>query len=234
MTQAFTNIPRHVAIIMDGNGRWAKNEGRERIYGHKTGVNSVREVVKAATNIGVEYLTIYAFSTENWGRPTEEVEGLMQLLSYTIINELEPLQKEGVKLQFIGDIPAMPSSVRESIEKAKRTQVDDVKLNLVIALNYGSRQEITNAVKSIVEQGIKAEDITIETISENFQSSFLPDVDLMIRTSGEQRLSNFMLWQLSYSELYFTTVLWPEFNADEFYKAIEIYNQRDRRFGLTK
>lgn len=234
MSTNFKNIPRHIAVIMDGNGRWAKNEGKERLYGHKNGVNSVREMVKAAVDMGVEYLTIYAFSTENWGRPTDEVDGLMQLISYTILNEIEPLRQNGVKFHFIGNRQELPEELRLSIKKAEDTTVENIKLNLVIALNYSSRWEITDAVTRIARQDIAPDAITELTISQNLQTSFMPDPDLLIRTSGEQRLSNFMLWQLSYSELYFTDVLWPEFGRDEFHKAIQSYNNRDRRFGLTK
>lgn len=234
MNPNFQNIPKHIAVIMDGNGRWAKNEGKERIYGHRNGVNAVREMVKAATDIGVQYLTVYAFSTENWGRPSEEVDGLMQLISQTILNEITPLSQNGVKLMFIGDIEHLPIEVQKSIAMAGDVVVPQIKLNLVIALNYSSRVEIVNAVKKIAAQGTPATCITEQMIAQNLQTSFMPDPDLLIRTSGEQRLSNFMLWQLSYSELYFTPVLWPEFGKDEFLKAIAQYNERDRRFGLTK
>lgn len=234
MNPNFQNIPKHIAVIMDGNGRWAKNEGKERIYGHRNGVNAVREMVKAATDIGVQYLTVYAFSTENWGRPSEEVDGLMQLISQTILNEITPLSQNGVKLMFIGDIEHLPIKVQKSIAMAGDVVVPKIKLNLVIALNYSSRVEIVNAVKKIAAQGTPATYITEQMIAQNLQTSFMPDPDLLIRTSGEQRLSNFMLWQLSYSELYFTPVLWPEFGKDEFLKAIAQYNERDRRFGLTK
>lgn len=238
MTSQTPNIPRHVAIIMDGNGRWAKNEGEERLYGHKHGVDSVRSVVRRATDIGVEYLTIYAFSTENWGRPTDEVDGLMQLLSYTIMQEIEPLRQNGVKLHFIGDTDAMPSALVESIRQARNTVVEHVKLNLVIALNYSSRWEITQAVKTIaskVEQGaISATDIDETTISSHLATANIPDPELLIRTSGEQRLSNFLLWQLSYTELYFTDTLWPDFSAEKFQHAITAYQNRERRFGLVK
>lgn len=234
MNPNFQNIPKHIAVIMDGNGRWAKNEGKERIYGHRNGVNAVREMVKAATDIGVQYLTVYAFSTENWGRPSEEVDGLMQLISQTILNEITPLSQNGVKLMFIGDIEHLPIEVQKSIAMAGEVVVPQIKLNLVIALNYSSRVEIVNAVKKIAAQGTPATCITEQMIAQNLQTSFMPDPDLLIRTSGEQRLSNFMLWQLSYSELYFTPVLWPEFGKDEFLKAIAQYNERDRRFGLTK
>lgn len=234
MNNQFQKIPKHVAIIMDGNGRWAQNEGRERLFGHFNGVNSVREVVKTAHSIGVEYLTLYAFSTENWGRPTNEVDGLMQLVATTILEEVEPLKEQNIKFHFIGNLEALPKEVQQSIDKAMQVEVENVKLNLVIALNYSSRWEVTRAVRQIVESGTPAEQISEQTISDNLQTSFMPDPDLLIRTSGEERISNFLLWQISYSELYFTPVLWPEFDGKEFLKAIDNYNKRDRRFGLTK
>lgn len=234
MDNQFQKIPKHVAIIMDGNGRWAQNEGRERLFGHFNGVNSVREVVKTAHAIGVEFLTLYAFSTENWGRPTTEVDGLMQLVATTILDEVEPLKEQNIKFHFIGNLDALPQTVKESIDKAMKVEVENVKLNLVIALNYSSRWEITEAVKKIVNEGVQPEQVTEQMISQKLQTNFMPDPDLLIRTSGEQRISNFLLWQISYSELYFTPVLWPEFDGKEFLQAIESYNKRDRRFGLTK
>lgn len=222
---------------MDGNGRWAQSQGKERLHGHSHGVDSVRSVVHTATDLGVEFLTIYAFSTENWGRPTDEVDGLMELLSYTIMSELEPLTTSGVKMHFIGDIDAMPQSLQESIKVARERTPDQIKFNLVIALNYSSRWEITRAVNHIAEQvaagKIKAEEITQDTITQNLTTYNIPDPDLLIRTSGEQRLSNFLLWQLSYTELYFTTTLWPDFGADALVAAIEEYSRRDRRFGTV-
>lgn len=234
MNNTFENVPRHVAIIMDGNGRWARNEGKERLYGHQNGVKAVREVVTAAKEIGVEYLTVYAFSTENWGRPQEEVGGLLELIAHTICSQVEPLRMEGIKLRFIGDTRHVPQSLLQNIELAESVVVENPALTLVIALNYGSRQEITEAVREIVRRGIACENITEELVGQCLQTGDIPDPDLLIRTSGEERLSNFMLWQLSYSELYFTDVLWPQFNEQEFYKAIECYNTRNRRFGLTK
>lgn len=231
-------VPRHVAVIMDGNGRWASAHGQERLYGHRSGVDSVRDMVKRASDIGVEYLTIYAFSTENWGRPQTEVYGLMQLISYTIMQELEPLTKSGVKLSFIGDVDALPQDLRQSIEKAEQMEVSPVKLNLVIALNYSSRAEITSAVKQISEKvcsgALDIQAIDQQMVSNHLYTKNMPDPELLIRTSGEQRLSNFLLWQLSYSELYFTDLLWPDFTGEEFSKAIEQYQRRDRRFGLVK
>lgn len=231
-------VPRHVAVIMDGNGRWASSHGQERLSGHRSGVDSVRDMVKKAASIGIEYLTIYAFSTENWGRPRSEVEGLMQLLSYTITQEMEPLARSGVKLSFIGDIKALPSHLKDSIKKAEEITVSPIKLNLVIALNYSAREEIATAVRQIAEEvssgRLQIDNIDQSTVERHLMTQNIPDPDLLIRTSGEQRLSNFLLWQLSYSELYFTEVLWPDFTADEFLRAIEQYQYRERRFGLVK
>lgn len=230
-------VPRHVAIIMDGNGRWAKHQGQERLYGHHHGVDAVRTVVKTAAEIGVEYLTIYAFSTENWGRPTQEVDGIMTLLAVTILSELDSLTRAGVKMHFIGDLSSLPASLQHSIHVARDTAVaaDNLRLNLVIALNYSSRWEITNAamrVATLVRDGkLEPEMITEELIEEQLTTAGMPDPELLIRTSGEERLSNFLLWQLSYTELYFTPVLWPEFGRDEFMAAIREYGRRERRFG---
>lgn len=245
------NVPRHVAIIMDGNGRWANADGKPRIEGHRSGVDSVREVVRTAVDLGVEYLTIYAFSTENWGRPADEVDGIMELLAYTISAEVEPLAASGVRLRFIGDLQGLPVRLQEAIGRA--SAVGDamavgggasgasgasVKLNLVIAVNYSSRWEITQAVRGIccaVERGeLSAESVDQEVVSGALSSAFMPDPDLLVRTSGEQRLSNFLLWQLSYTELYFTDVLWPDFDGLEFLKAVAQYGQRDRRFGEVR
>lgn len=226
-----------MAIIMDGNGRWANQRGEERLYGHHNGVESVRSVVKAAADVGVEYLTIYAFSTENWGRPQPEVDGLMSLLGQTILHEIEDLTRNGVKMRFIGDIAALPDSLQKSIAVAEQVSIPDheFRLTLVIALNYSSRWEITRAVKSIAESvrsgQLQSGQITEETVSASLTTEGIPDPELLIRTSGEERLSNFLLWQLSYTELYFTPVLWPEFGSEEFLKALTEYNRRDRRFG---
>lgn len=220
---------------MDGNGRWAKNQSQDRLFGHSRGVDSVRQVVATAAKIGVEYLTIYAFSTENWGRPQEEVDGLMELLSRTIASEIEPLAKEGVKLHFIGDVEKLPVDLREQIKIARDREIENVKLNLVIALNYSARWEIVEATKKIAQKvkdgGVGVDQIDEKMFADNLQTVNIPDPDLMIRTSGEERLSNFLLWQLSYTELVFTDVLWPEFDKDEFLKTIDIYANRSRRFG---
>lgn len=220
---------------MDGNGRWAQNQSQDRLYGHSYGVESVREVVKGAVDLDIKYLTIYAFSTENWGRPQSEVDGIMQLLATTIANEIKPLASKGVKMEFIGDLSILPIEIQERIKEAQSVEIKEVKLTLIIALNYSARWEITRAMQLIAEKvkdgSIQPKDITQDTISEHLTTSSVPDPELMIRTSGEVRLSNFLLWQLSYSELIFTDVLWPDFNKEEFTKAINIYLSRVRRFG---
>lgn len=230
-----SKIPQHVAIIMDGNGRWAKGRGEERLEGHSRGVDSVRAVVKAAADIGVKYLTIYAFSTENWGRPTQEVDGIMELLTYTITSELEQLTRNGVKMHFIGELETMPENLRQTIRKAQNYTPDTIILNLVIALNYSARWEITQACRAIAtmvqEHTLTPDQITEQTVCQSLSTAAIPDPELLIRTSGEERLSNFLLWQLSYTELYFTSTLWPDFDGKAFMLAIEDYGRRERRFG---
>ena len=212
------NIPRHVAVIMDGNGRWAKERGQERVYGHVNGVESMRKVIRAAMKWGVKYLTAYAFSTENWGRPREEVDALMELLCRTIADETDELDANGVRIRFIGQTDVLSDVVRESISRSERSTKHNDKLHLIIALNYSSRWEIV-----------------AEVVSRNLETAGIPDPDLLIRTSGELRLSNFLLWQLSYSELYFTETYWPDFDEAQFDRAIEEYRKRERRYGvLTK
>lgn len=230
------NIPRHVAVIMDGNGRWAQKRGEDRVFGHISGVESMRKVIRAAVECGVEYLTVYAFSTENWGRPEQEVKALMELLCKTIANETEELKQNGVRMRFIGDIQALSKDVRTAIAKSEKETFHNRKLTLVIAVNYSSRWEITQMVRKVAvqvrDEGLQVHDITAETITANLATAGIPDPDLLIRTSGELRLSNFLLWQLSYSELYFTDVYWPDFDEEAFYEAIREYQRRDRRYGL--
>ena len=231
------NIPRHVAIIMDGNGRWAQQHGRDRISGHHEGVNSVREIVEACGEIGVKYLTLYAFSTENWNRPRKEVDALMELLVATISLETPNLFKQGVRLAAIGDLESLPAHCRKELQESiDKTSVND-RVTLILALSYSSKWELSEAVKSIsqkVKEGkIKQSEINAELISAHLSTVAFPDPELMIRTSGEHRISNFMLWQLAYAEFYFTEVLWPDFRKEEFYKAILDYQNRERRFGLT-
>ncbi len=235
MKDTQTLYPRHVAIIMDGNGRWAQKQGQQRVEGHKSGVDALKKVVRMAAQTPIEYLTIYAFSSENWNRPKEEVEALMQLFVLSLSSEIEELTKKGVRLHFLGNTAALPPALRELIAKTEAVVPERVTLNLVVAMNYGSREEISLAAKSIaqrVAQGeITPEDITPELFSEHLQLPFVPDPDLMIRTSGELRLSNFMLWQLSYAELYFTDVPWPDFDETQMELALEHYTQRHRRYG---
>lgn len=231
------NIPKHVAIIMDGNGRWAKQHGEDRIFGHHEGVNSVREIVEACGEIGVKFLTLYAFSTENWNRPKEEVDALMELLVSTISMETPNLHKKGVKLDVIGDIQSLPASCQKELQESIDLTAQNTTVTLVLALSYSSKWEITDAFKKIarrIESGeLKSGDITSRLIDENLNTKNIPDPELMIRTSGEHRISNFLLWQLAYAEFYFTDVLWPDFRKDEFYKAIISYQNRERRFGKT-
>ena len=231
------NVPQHVAIIMDGNGRWAKKHGEDRIFGHHEGVNSVREIVEACGEIGVKFLTLYAFSTENWNRPKEEVDALMELLVASISLESPNLLKKGVRLQVIGDIESLPESCRAELQESIDITKNNDTVTLILALSYSSKWEITNAVKLIakeIEEGkIKSSDITSKLIDKNLNTASYPDPELMIRTSGEHRISNFLLWQLAYAEFYFTDTLWPDFRKQEFYKAILAYQNRERRFGQT-
>lgn len=230
-------IPNHVAIIMDGNGRWAKEHGKARIFGHKHGVSSVREVVEAAGEIGIKYLTLYAFSTENWNRPKVEVAALMQLLVNTISSEANELNKNNVRLITIGDINSLPNNCEKELGKAIQKTKDNTGLTLVLALSYSAKWEIVNAVKKIADK-VKNEqlpiaDINDEVFSSHLETSTIPDPELLIRTSGEYRISNFLLWQIAYSELYFTEKLWPEFGKEDLFEAIVDYQKRERRFGKT-
>lgn len=230
------SIPQHVAIIMDGNGRWAKARGLERTDGHMKGIESVREVIRAAASRGVRYLTLYAFSTENWGRPAQEVETLMELICTCIVNETPELIRQGVKVSMIGDHEGLSPKVRQHIASIEERTAGGDRLTLVLAINYSSRSEITSAVKrlaaAVADGRLAPETITAETIAGNLYTAGIPDPDLIVRTSGECRLSNFLMWQAAYSEFYFTDVLWPDFDGREFDKAIEAYSHRDRRYGL--
>lgn len=228
-----SNVPNHVAIIMDGNGRWAKNQGKERIFGHFNGVEAVRASLKAATRAGVKYLTLYAFSTENWNRPKDEVDALMNLLVHTIISEVEELDKNEVRLHAIGNLDNLPESAIDELQKGMDQTAKNDRVHLILALSYSARWEISNAIKQIIDQGISSELVTDELISQHLTTAAFPDPELLIRTSGEKRISNFLLWQIAYAELYFTETLWPDFNEEEFYKAILDYQQRERRFGKT-
>lgn len=230
-------LPSHIAIIMDGNGRWAKEKGEDRLYGHLHGVESVRNIVEGAAELGVKYLTLYAFSTENWDRPEYEVSGLMELLIDTIHNEVPTLNKNNIKLHVIGDTNMLPEAAKKELDEALTETSVNTGLNLVMALSYSSRWEILKAVKQIAAQvkagTLEVEDIDPETIKQNLTTHAFPDPELMIRTSGEYRISNFLLYQLAYAELYFTNTLWPDFRKDDLYQAILDYQGRERRFGKT-
>jgi len=226
-------VPNHIAIIMDGNGRWAKEKGQERIFGHLNGVDAVRNSLKGAIKAGVKYLTLYAFSTENWSRPSEEVEALMDLLVTTIMNEIDELDANEVQLKAIGDLDNLPEKCRKELLRGIERTKNNTRITLVLALSYSARWEMIRAIKNIVEEGISPEEVNAETISNHLTTAGIPDPELMIRTSGERRISNFLLWQLAYAELYFTETLWPDFDQEELYKAICDYQGRERRFGKT-
>ena len=230
-------IPKHVAIIMDGNGRWAKNKGMNRIFGHKSALTAVRESVESAAKIGVEAITLYAFSTENWNRPKLEIDALMSLLVSSLKKELHTFQKNGVLVNAIGRIENLPKKAQKVLKEVVNDTKDNTRIVLTLALSYGSREEIVNAIKNIskkvVNKELNIEEISENTINNHLYTFNLPNVDLMIRTSGEKRISNFLLWQMAYAELYFTDVLWPDFREKHFYDAIIDYQNRERRFGKT-
>jgi undecaprenyl diphosphate synthase len=230
------NVPKHIAIIMDGNGRWAKKQGEMRLYGHSVGVESVRGTLKAAQKMGVKYLTLYAFSTENWNRPKEEVDGLMKLLVQSIANEVDELNESGVRMLSIGDDSQLPLDAQEELKSAIDRTAHNDNINLVLALNYSSRWEITNAIKTIAEDAktgkIDTNSIDDELISSYMTTKNIPDPELLIRTSGEYRISNFLLWQIAYTEFHFTDVLWPDFRDEDLFKAVLDYQTRERRFGM--
>ncbi len=232
-----TRVPKHVAVIMDGNGRWARQKGEHRIYGHISGVESVRETLVAASEIGVEFLTLYAFSSENWNRPEQEVEALMDLLVKTIESETNSLNENGVRLMAIGSLDSLPQGCSDTLKDAIEKTKNNTRINLVLALSYGSRQEILEAVQKVAASVLSGE-TSLSNINESMFPKYLytaniPDPELLIRTSGEVRISNFLLWQLAYTEMYFTDVMWPDFNKNEFYKAILDFQLRERRFGLV-
>ncbi|PKP52557.1 MAG: isoprenyl transferase [Bacteroidetes bacterium HGW-Bacteroidetes-1] len=230
-------LPRHIAIIMDGNGRWAKNHGQHRVFGHRNGVTAVREASEAAAELGVEYLTLYAFSTENWNRPLIEVNALMQLLLQTINDEISTLNKNNIRLNAIGDLESLPKVNRKNLMKAIEETRNNSRMTLTLALSYSSKWEIVQAARRLAEQvqaGLcKPEDVDQQCIEKLLTTNGIPDPELLIRTSGEYRISNFMLWQIAYSELYFTPTLWPDFRREDLYKAILDYQCRERRFGKT-
>ena len=229
-------VPQHIAIIMDGNGRWAKKQGSIRLVGHKFGVGSVRRVTQAAAEVGVKFLTLYVFSTENWDRPVAEVQGLMSLLGATIDSELADLMKNNVRLQMVGD-GRLPSALRDKMLKSVELTKNNTGITLVLALSYSGRWDITEAVRNIAQQvkngEISPDDITADTVANALPMSVAPDPELIIRTSGELRISNFLLWQAAYSEFYFTDTLWPDFDEEQLCKAIVDYQHRQRRFGKT-
>jgi len=224
-------MPKHIAIIMDGNGRWAKNRGENRVFGHLNGVESVRAVVEAALQTGVRYLTLYAFSTENWNRPKEEVAALMDLLVTTLVKETEDLKGKGVCLSTIGDIKELPKDCQVQLKSTAELNPEPHRLDLILALNYSSKWELTEAVKDIIRDGVSEDEVNSEMFESYLKTAGIPDPELMIRTSGEHRISNFMLWQLAYTEFHFTPVLWPDFRREHFLAAIYDFQNRERRFG---
>ncbi len=231
------NLPEHIAVIMDGNGRWAQKKGNQRIFGHKNGVKAVRDTVEGAAELGIKFLTLYAFSTENWNRPKKEVDALMALLITSINSETDTLIKNNVRLLTIGNTEGLPENVRIKLMSLIEKTSGNTGLSLVLALNYSARWEIVNAVKNIISEN-KVKPLNIEDINSDFFEQYLntkniPDPDLLIRTSGEYRISNFLIWQIAYSELYFTEVLWPDFRKNDLYQAIIDYQKRERRFGKT-
>lgn len=230
-------LPRHVAVIMDGNGRWATRRGLSRIEGHKRGKAAVRAIVEAAAELGLEYLTLYAFSTENWQRPANEVRALMSLLQRYLRTELHKLMKNGIRLQAIGDLSRLPVAVRRELESVIHTTRENTGLTVVLAVSYGGREEIVAAARAlasaVLEGRLTLQEINERTLTQRLWSAGIPDPDLLIRTSGEFRLSNFLLWQLAYTEIYVTATLWPDFNREEFYRALADYQGRERRFGRT-
>ena len=231
------NIPKHVAVIMDGNGRWAKGKGMNRIFGHKNALTAVRETIEAAAELGTEAITLYAFSTENWNRPKIEVNALMSLLISSLNKESITFKENDVKVNAIGNIESLPDGAQKTLKEVIKETKNNKKIVLSLALSYGAREEIINTIKNISKKVVN-NDLTIEEIDEKIINNHLytfnlPDVDLMIRTSGEQRISNFLLWQMAYAELYFTNILWPDFRKEHFYDAIIEYQNRERRFGKT-
>jgi undecaprenyl diphosphate synthase len=232
--EVLENIPTHVAIIMDGNGRWALSRGLPRLAGHRAGTNNLRRVIEACVEFGVKYLTIYAFSTENWGRPTEEVRGLMRILEDVIERELNELHKEGVQLRHIGRLDRLNPSLRKKVLDAIELTRDNDQLILNVAFNYGGRDEIVHAIQEMIKDGVDPEEVTADLVNRYLFTSGVPDPDLVIRTSGELRASNFLIWQAAYAEWYFTPTYWPDFDKEEFHRALVEYSHRNRRYGLAK
>jgi undecaprenyl diphosphate synthase len=228
-------LPKHVAVIMDGNGRWAKRQGLPRVVGHRQGVDTLKDLLRCCKDWGIESLTAYAFSTENWGRPAEEVDFLMILFERMLRQELEQMHLEGVRIRFVGDLTALPKSLQAEMQRSMTETADNKAIQFTVAINYGSRHEIVKVCRQLAEmvehEQLKPEDITEKLFEEHLYTSGASDPDLLIRTSGEMRISNFLLWQIAYSEIYFTDILWPEFNRAEFHRALIDYQERDRRFG---
>lgn len=231
-------LPRHVAVIMDGNGRWAKQRGLPRIMGHRRGVDTLKQLLRCCNDWGIEALTAYAFSTENWGRPIQEVDFLMTLFERVLRQELNEMMQENVRIRFVGDLTSLPESLQQEIDSAVSQTRHNPGISFTVATNYGGRQEIVRAARAIatqVQEGtLSPEKITESTFAQYLYTAEVCDPDLLIRTSGEMRISNFLLWQLAYAEMYVTDTLWPDFNAGEFHRAVQAYQQRDRRFGKVK
>jgi undecaprenyl diphosphate synthase len=225
-------LPEHVGIIMDGNGRWAKSRGLPRLAGHRAGTDNLRRVLTAAVEFGIPVLTIYAFSTENWGRPQDEVSGLLGLMEQMIRRELDELHREGVQIRHMGHLDKVPKGLKDMIKRSLDLTKDNQRLILNVAFNYGGRKELLDAIKRIVEQGVPAAEIDEELINQHLYTRDLPDPDLIIRTSGEMRVSNFLIWQGAYAEYFVTPKYWPDFDKDELYKALVAFSRRERRFGL--
>ncbi len=234
MIEVKTSVPQHVTVIMDGNGRWAKQRGQERLYGHKEGVESVRACTEFAVEKGIKYLSVFAFSEENWDRPVEEIEGLMQLMLKAIINETPLFQKNGIRFRVIGDFSRLSDKLKGEIDDCMSLTKENTNLQLIIFLSYSGKWDIVQAVNNVVGKKIQIGEVpavTAQELNENLSTADIPDPDLLIRTSGEQRISNYMLWQTAYTEYYFTDVLWPDFRKTEFQKALDAYAKRERRFG---
>ena len=231
------NLPKHVAIIMDGNGRWAKKQGAKRLFGHKSAIKAVRDAVEGSAEIGIRYLTLYAFSTENWNRPQLEVNALMELLVSTLHSEIKTLMDNNIKLSTIGDTSSLPRRCQKELREAMDRTSANNRMTLILALSYSGRWDITQAVqriaKAVINEGLKTESISQDTIDKYLNTSGIPDPELLIRTSGEQRISNFLLWQIAYTEFYITDMLWPDFRKEELINAILSYQNRERRFGKT-
>ncbi|AMQ55061.1 isoprenyl transferase [Algoriphagus sanaruensis] len=232
-----TKIPQHIAIIMDGNGRWAKKKGAMRIFGHRNAIQAVKDAIEGADHLGVKYLTLFSFSTENWSRPQDEVRALMELLVKTIIDEISLMMNNNIRLDAIGDLSSLPQSAYDKLMEAKQMTASNTGLTVILALSYSGQWELTQAVKRIAQKvstgEITPDQITQDLVASNLDTAGIPDPELMIRTSGEYRISNFLLWQLAYTELYFTPVLWPDFRREHLFAAIEDYQKRERRFGKT-